>query len=138
MVQQESLAERQQSGATTVRQEAKRADANEAAGQHMQQEAAQEFWRREGHHSFVIAVGIISPAESDLVIGEGYQAMVGDSDAMGVAGEVAEDMMGTAEGWFGIDDPLVTKQGAQEGAEGFLVLQRTKRAGEDQLVLLES
>jgi len=37
------LAERQKGSATTVRQEAKRADADEAAGQYMQQEAAQEF-----------------------------------------------------------------------------------------------
>jgi hypothetical protein len=27
-------------------------------------------------------VGIISPAEGDLVVGEGDQAMVGDGDAM--------------------------------------------------------
>ena len=100
--------------------------------------AAQELWCSERHHSFAISAGIISPAESDLMVGEGDQAMVGDGDAVGVAGEIAEDMMGTAEGWFGIDDPVLTEQRAQEGAEGFLVLQRTKRAGEDQLVLLES
>ena len=88
----------------------------------MEQEAAQELWCRERHHSFVIAMGVISPAESDLVVGEGDQAMVGDGDAMRVAGEIAEDMMGTAEGWFGIDDPVLTEQRAQESAEGFLVL----------------
>ena len=85
-------------------------------GEHMQQEAAQELWRCDGHHSFVIAVGIISPAESDLVVGEGDQAMVGDGDAMSVAGEIAEDMMGTAEGWFGIDDQVLREQRAQESA----------------------
>lgn len=86
----------------------------------------------------MIAVGVISPAKSDLIVGEGNQAMVGDGDAMGIAGEIAEDMMGTAEGWFGVDNPLVTEQGAQEGVESFMVLQRTKRAGEDELLLLES
>jgi len=121
-----------------VGQEAEGADANKAAGQHMQQEAAQELWRLDGHHSLVIAMGIISPAESDLVVGEGDQAMVGDGDAMGVAGEIAEDMMRAPERGFGIDDPWVTKQGAQESAEGFLVLEGSKRAGEDQLALLES
>ena len=64
--------------------------------------------------------------------------MVGDGDAVSVAGERAEDMMGTAEGWFGIDDPVLAEQGAQESAEGFLVLQRSKRAREDELALLES
>jgi len=106
------LTERQEGGAATVGQEAEGADAHKAAGQDMQQEAAQEFGGLEGHHSLVIAVGIISPAEGDLVVGEGDETMVGDGDAMSVAGEIAEEMMGTAEGWFGIDDPVLTEQGA--------------------------
>jgi hypothetical protein len=105
-----------------VGQEAEGADANKAAGQHMQQEAAQELWGFEGHHSLAIAVGVISPAEGDLMVGEGDQAMVGDGDAMSVAGEIAEDMMRAAERGFGIDDPVLTEQGTQESAEGFLVL----------------
>ena len=106
----------------TVGQEAKGTDANEAAGQHMQQEAGQELFRCDRHHSLAISVSIISPAEGDLVVGEGDQAMVGDSDAMSVAGEIAEDMMRAPERGFGIDDPVLTEQGAQESAEGFLVL----------------
>ena len=116
------MTERQEGGAATVGQEAEGADANKAAGQHMQQETAQELFRLDRHHSLVISVGIISPAEGDLVVGEGDQAMVGDGDAVSVAGEIAEDMMGTAEWGFGIDDPVLTEQGAQESAEGFLDL----------------
>jgi hypothetical protein len=88
----------------------------------MKQEAAQEFLRRKGHHSLVISVGIIFPAKGDLVVFEGDQAMVGDGDAMGVAAEITEDVMGTAERWFGIHHPVLTEQGTQESAEGFLVL----------------
>jgi len=106
----------------TVGQEAKGTDANEAAGQDMQQETAQELFRFDRHHSLAISVGIISPAEGDLVVGEGDQAMVGDGDAMSVAGEIAEDMMRTPERGFGIDDPVLTEQGAQESPESFLVL----------------
>ena len=81
----------------TVGQEAKGTDANKA-GAHMQQETAQEFLGLDRHHSLVISVGIISPAEGDLVVGEGDQAMVGDGDAVSVAGEIAEDMMGPPNG----------------------------------------
>jgi hypothetical protein len=112
----------QELGAASVGQEAEGADANKAAGQHMKQEAAQELFRFDGHHSLAISMGIISPAEGNLVVGEGDQAMVGDGDAMSVAGEIAEDMMRAAERGFGIDDPIVTEQGAQESGEGFLVL----------------
>jgi hypothetical protein len=64
----------------------------------MQQETAQEFSRLNRHQSLAICVGIVSPAESDLIVGEGDQAMVGDGDAVSIAGEIAEDMMRTAEG----------------------------------------
>jgi hypothetical protein len=57
-------------------------------------------------------MGIILPTESNPVLFEGHETVVGDGDAMGVAGEIAEDMMGAAKGWLGIDDPVLTEQGA--------------------------
>ena len=32
--------------------------------------------------------------------------MVGDGDAVGIAAEILEDVLGPAEGWFGVDDPI--------------------------------
>ena len=94
-----------------IGQEPERADADKAARQDVEQEAAQELLRTERHHSLLIPVGIILPTESNLVMLEGHEAVVGDSDAMGVAGEIAEHMMRTAERWLGIDDPILTEQG---------------------------
>jgi len=54
-------------------------------------------------------VGIILPAETNLVMLEGHQAMV-DGHAMGVTGEITEPMMGTAERWLGVDDPVLREQ----------------------------
>ena len=93
--------------------------------------------RTERHHSLLISVGIIFPAETNLVMLEGHEAMVGDGHAMGVAGQIAEHMMGTAERWLGVDDPVLTEQGALERAKCFLVFQRIERSGESELVLLE-
>jgi hypothetical protein len=81
---------------------------------------------------------IVLPAESNLVMLEGHEAVVGDGHAMGVTGEIAEHMMGTAERWLGVDDPVLTEQWTQEGAERFLVGQGLKSSGESELVLLES
>ena len=105
LVRQQSLTERQESGAPPIGQEPERADADKAAGQDVEQEAAQELLRTERHHSFLISVGIILPAESNLVVLESHEAVVGDGHAMGVAGEIAQHMLGTAEGWLGIDTP---------------------------------
>jgi hypothetical protein len=88
----------------------------------MQQETAQELFRGQGHLPLLISVSIILPAEGDLVVLERHQAVVGDGHAMGVACEITQHMMGAAERWLGIDDPSLTKQGAQEGTEGFLIL----------------
>jgi hypothetical protein len=135
---EQALTEGQESGAAAISQEAERADADKAAGQDVEQEAAQELLRIERHHSLLISVGIILPAESNLVMLESHEAMVGDGYTMGIAGEIAEHMMGTAERGLGVDDRVLTEQGTQEGAECFLLGQGLKRSGEGELVLLES
>jgi hypothetical protein len=93
----------------------------------MQQEAAQELFRGQGHLPLLISlisVGIILPAEGDLVVLQRHQAVVGDGHAMGVACEITQHIMGAAERWLGIDDPSLTEQGAQEGTEGVLISTR--------------
>jgi hypothetical protein len=62
----------------------------QAAGQDVEQEAAQELLRTERHHSLLITVGIILPTENNLVMLKSHEAMVGDGYAMGIAGEIAE------------------------------------------------
>ena len=60
------------------------ADADEAFGQRVQQEAAQELIERQGHQLVFVVVRGIAPAKRDLVIGQGDESVVGDGDAMGV------------------------------------------------------
>ncbi len=88
----------------------------------MQKKTSQELFCGERHLPLLVTVRIIPPAERNLVTLEGHKTVVGDGDAMGVAGEITKHMMRTAEGWLGIDDPVLTEQGAQERAECFLVL----------------
>jgi hypothetical protein len=138
IVGEQVLTEGQKSGAPAIGQEAERADADKAAGQDVEQETAQELLRRERHVFVLISVGIILPAESNLVMFESHEATVGDGHAMGVAGEITQHRMGTAEGWLGVDDPVLTEQGTQEGAEGLFVFERLERSGKSELALLES
>ena len=93
------------------------ADANQAAGQDVQQEAAQELMSGNGHDLLLAAVGIVSPAEGDAIVFEGHEPMVGDGDAMGVAGQVVENMFGAAEGRLGVDDPVLSEQLPEETGE---------------------
>jgi len=74
MVGEQALTEGQESGAPPISQEPERADADKAAGQDVEQEAAQELLRTERHHSLLITVGIILPAKGNLVAVEGHEA----------------------------------------------------------------
>jgi hypothetical protein len=48
-------------------QKAEVADAHEAGGKHVEQEAAQELLDRQGHQALLVAVGGVSPAKGNLL-----------------------------------------------------------------------
>jgi hypothetical protein len=63
-------------------------------------------------------MGIVSPEEGDAIVLKGHQTMVGDGYAMGVAPQVVENMLGTAEGGLGVNDPVLLAELPEEVAEG--------------------
>ena len=73
----------------------------------MQEKAAEEVHRVEGHDPLLGAMRIIAPQEADALAIEGGDAVVGDGHAVGVAAEVAQDMFGAAEGRLGVDVPVL-------------------------------
>ena len=107
-------------GAGGVGEEAVVADAVEAGGQDVDQEAADELAGGEGHQLAPgLALGaVVLPAEGDAALVEGDQAAVGDGDAVGVAGEVGQDRLGAGEGALGVDHPLGAAQRGQVSGEG--------------------
>ena len=96
--------------AEAVRQQAVAADAYETFWQDVQEEAAEEVDGIEGHEALLAAVGIIAPEEADALAVEGGDAVVGDSHAVGVAAEIAQDMFGATEGRLGVDVPVLLAQ----------------------------
>jgi hypothetical protein len=62
-------------------------------------------------------MGIVSPEEGDAIVLEGHETVVGDRDPMGVAGQVVENMLGTTEGWLGVDDPVLLAELPEQVAE---------------------
>jgi len=80
-----------------VRQEAEVTDAHKPKRQQMEQKAAQEFLNRKAHAPLAVAVGRVSPPKRDLAIGECNQSVVGDSNAVGIGAEVAENAFRAAK-----------------------------------------
>jgi hypothetical protein len=107
-----------------VGQKAEVADAHEARGKHVEQEAAQELLDRQGHQALLVTVGGVSPAKGNLSALEGDEAVIGDRHAVGIAAEVAENMFGTTEGRFAVDHPVVTEEGAEERSESLRFRQK--------------
>src|SRR5579863_5363007 len=97
----------QQLFAEAVGQQAIAADADEAFWQNMQEEAAEEVHGVESHDALLAAVGIIAPEEADALPVEGGDAVVADGHAVGVAAEVAQHMLGSAEGRLSMDVPVL-------------------------------
>ena len=64
---------------------------------------------------------VVLPAERDAAIVGGDQPAVGDGDAVRVARQIAQHLLGAAERVFAVDDPVDAAQRPQEPLEGLLV-----------------
>jgi len=93
------------------------ADLEEAGGQDVKQEAADEHDRIEAHDLDAVVVFGVAPAKAHLAVYEIQKSAVSNGDGVGIASQILQHMLGSAEGWFGIDDPLLGVQPPQQGVE---------------------
>ncbi|MGY4319518.1 hypothetical protein ACVWW1_008845 [Bradyrhizobium sp. JR3.5] len=72
--------------------------------------------------SFMIFVapfcGIVLPGKGDVILVEGDEPAVGDSNAMGIAAEIGQHLRGATERPFGVDDPADASHGDEVSCEG--------------------
>ncbi len=107
---------RQKRGPVPIGEVSKVPDAHETLREEVKQKAA-ELICLERHGKFPIAMRAVPPAEDDLSVGKGNQAVIGDRHSMGVAAEIAENILGATEGPFAVDNPVVAEQFADKGAK---------------------
>src|ERR1700722_9430047 len=93
----QSAAQLQFGLADTVGEEAELADAHQSSGQYVQQETAQELDRIERHEFPTGAVSIVFPFKAHPSALERTETVVGDGDAMGIAGQILQHAAGSAE-----------------------------------------
>lgn len=131
-------AKRQENGAPAIGKEAEVPYTNEAARKQVEEKTAQELICRERHRPLSVAVRAVSPAECDVPIRKGNQAMVRNGHSMGIAAEIAENMFRAAEGPFAVDDPLMAEHLTDKGVERLRVRKMLKPAVEAELAFFES
>ena len=106
-------------------------NALEAVGQHVEQEAPDEFIGRQGHCLDVSAGPIVFPLETNLTVLDVQQAVVRDGDAVSISAHIVEDLVRTGERAFGINHPLLPLQRCQMPDEGEAVAVATNNLGRD-------
>ena len=116
-------------------EEAEVADAHEAARQ-VAQEAAQELVDRQSQEPLLVGVRGVSPTEGDVAV-QGDESAVGDGDAVGVAAEITQRVLRSAEGWLGIDNPVMAEQGSEPCGEGSWFRKWREVTAELELVVVE-
>jgi len=123
--------------AAGVRQEAKMADAAEPLRQYVEQKTANELLSVERHHFGFVAGAIILPPEADTAMLTGKEPAVGDRNAMGVAPEIRQNLLWSAEGTLGVDDPFDLAEGVELATECRRFDQARKVAEELELGVIE-
>ena len=111
----------QRPGAAAVGEDAEVADAVQPGGQDVEQEAADELVDGDGGGA-VARLALLRPCplsvpEGHALAVEGDDAAIRDGDPVGVAGEVAEDLLRPAERPLGVDHPVPAAGGGEGGVE---------------------
>ena len=63
--------------------------------------------------------------------------MVRDGHAVGIASEILQDIVGSTEGWFGVDDPVFAEERTQPGSEELGMGEGCEFSGQVQLAVRE-
>ena len=110
-------------GATAFGEQAVVADAVQAFGQHVDEEAADELVCGKRHALVSIAAldAVVLPLEGDALLVEGDQAAVGDGSAVSVTRKIGQHRLGAAERPLRVDDPLGLAERRQKGREGLRI-----------------
>jgi hypothetical protein len=111
-----------------IGQDAEVADTDKTFGQDMKQKAAHELVRGDGHDSCLVPACIVPPTKCNVASAEGNEPVVGDGDAVSVAPEVTDHLLGTAEGGLGIKDPILMKQRSKKRREALGLFQMLDRS----------
>ena len=116
--------------ADAIGEEAEVADADHSGRQHVEQEAADELDRIQGHDLGAGMVRVVFPVEADVAVFHRSKAVIGDGDAMSVASQILEHAAWSAEGRLYVNDPFELRDCLTQGLERGRLGQIAKLAGE--------
>ena len=73
------------------------ADAHEAARHDVEEQPPQEFINVQRHHLLTVVIRVVLPPKPDAAVALIDQPIIGEGDAVGIASEVGEHLLGAGE-----------------------------------------
>ena len=116
--------------ADAIGEEAEVADADQPGRQYVEQKAADELDRIEGHGLGAGMISVVFPLEAHMAVFQSAKTVVGDGDAMSVAGQILQYAPRSAEGRLNVNDPFELRRCFGHGLERGWLGQIAKLAGE--------
>jgi hypothetical protein len=104
----------------------------------MKKEPSDKLPYLQRHGLLAVIVGIISPEKRNSAVLGSEDAVVADGDPVGISAEILQDTLGTIEGRFAIDDPLLMVKMSLEGFEGSEFLEMADTSGEYEITRFEA
>jgi len=91
---------------------------DKAGRQDMEQESSDKLLGRHGHDLFLIAIGVVTPAEGNLTLFQLEDTLIADGYPVGIAAEILKDSLNPSERGLAIDDPRFLIELLSEQLEG--------------------
>lgn len=108
-------------------------DADEPFGEYVEEEAPDELSDRTVHDAVCSATAVIFVAEGDVASLQREESAIRDGHAVGIAGEIFQDLLRGAEGRLGVNNPLGLVEAIEEGVPRTGRSQFLQLAGKDEL-----
>ena len=86
------------------------ANTNETFRKYVLQEAVQKLFAGKSPGADFVIVFVILPAKGHFRIADRNNPMVGYSDTVRIAGQVMQNMLGSAKRGLGVDNPVLSRQ----------------------------
>jgi hypothetical protein len=99
----------------------------------MKEEPSYELIGLESHGLLFITICIVSPAERDITVIDFEDAIVADSDPVGISAQIFKDTLCSVERWLTIDNPFFMVELSSKDFKGMWLFQMTDTAGEDEI-----
>src|SRR5260370_39538190 len=80
-------------------------------------------------------MAVILPTKRNLTILQAHETLIGNGHAMGIAAQVFQHLLGSAEGGLGVNHPVGFAQGGQIAGESEGIAQRFPLAEEMELAV---